>query len=120
MHNFKELKTWQQGMDLVLDIYQMTYNFPSNEKYGLISQMQRCAVSIPSNIAEGAGRSTNKSLAHFLDISYGSCCELETQLILSFRLDFIDKIQYQNIVNRIQVIQKMIYNFKRSLEKKST
>ena len=118
MHNFKELKTWQEGIDLVLKIYQMTGAFPNEEKFGLISQMRRCAVSIPSNIAEGAGRSTDKSFAHFLDISYGSSCELETQIIISSRLGFISLEQFKEIEIRIHKIQKMIFNFKKVLEKR--
>ena len=90
--------------------------FPNEEKFGLTSQMRRCAVSIPSNIAEGAGRSTDKSFAHFLDISYGSSCELETQVIISSRLGFISTIQFKEIENRIHRIQKMIFNFKKVLE----
>ena len=118
MHNFKELKTWQEGIDLVLEIYQITGVFPSEEKFGLISQMRRCAVSIPSNIAEGAGRSTDKSFAHFLDISYGSSCELETQIIISSKLGFISVDKLKSILFRIHKVQKMIFNFKKVLEKR--
>jgi len=120
MHNFKQLKTWQEGIELVLEIYQATKEFPNQERFGLVSQMQRCAVSVPSNIAEGSGRTTNKSFSHFLDISYGSCCELETQLIIALKLNFIKKLEFQKIQSRIHIIQKMIFNFKRSLEKKGT
>jgi four helix bundle protein len=118
MHNFKELKTWQEGIDLVLEIYRATGKYPHEEKFGLTSQMRRCAVSIPSNIAEGAGRSTDKSFAHFLDISYGSSCELETQMIISLKLGFISNLQFKEIEVRIHRIQKMIFNFKKVLEKR--
>ena len=118
MHNFKELKTWQEGIDLVLEIYQTTGSFPNEEKYGLTSQMRRCAVSIPSNIAEGAGRSTDKSFSHFLDISYGSICELETQMIISLKLGFISNEQFKEIEIRLHRVQKMIFNFKKVLEKR--
>lgn len=81
-HNFKKLKIWQMGMELAKIIFEVTYTFPSQEKFGLISQMNRCAVSIPSNISEGSSR-TNKSFSHFLDIALGSSFELQTQVLLS-------------------------------------
>lgn len=92
--------------------------FPNEEKFGFISQVRRCAVSIPSNIAEGAGRSTDKSLSHFLEISYGSICELETQIIISSKLSFISNEQFKEIEIRIHRVQKMIYYFKKVLEKR--
>ena len=79
-HNFKKLKIWQEGMELVVETYKVTKTFPSEEKYGLISQLNRCSVSIPSNIAEGIGRQSNKETIHFLYLSKGSSNELETQL----------------------------------------
>lgn len=81
-HNFKKLKIWQMAMEIAKIIFQLTSNFPSTEKYGLISQMNRCSVSMPSNIAEGSSR-TNKSFSHFLDIALGSSFELQTQLLLA-------------------------------------
>jgi len=87
VHNFKELKIWQKSMELSESVYQLTSNFPNTEKYGLITQMQRSAVSIPSNIAEGSGRGTNDSFKYFLSVALGSAFELETQLLLSKRLN---------------------------------
>jgi len=82
MHNFKDLKVWQKSMDLAIDIYKATSLFPRDEKFGLVSQIKRCSVSIPSNIAEGSGRGSDKEFNHFLNISQGSAFELETQLII--------------------------------------
>ena len=78
-HNFKQLKIWQLGMNIAKAIYEISAKFPSEEKFGLISQIRRCAVSIPSNIAEGSGRGSDKELKHFLEIALGSVYELETQ-----------------------------------------
>ena len=81
MNNFKELKIWIKAMNVVTDVYKATLNFPGDEKFGLTSQIRRCAVSIPSNIAEGAGRNTNGEFRQFLGIANGSCYELQTQLM---------------------------------------
>ncbi len=91
MHNFKELKVWQNARKHVKEIYVATKDFPSEEKFGLISQMRRSAVSIPSNIAEGSGRNTNKDFSHFLNISLGSAYELQTLLFLSQDLEFLNE-----------------------------
>ena len=88
MHNYKELKVWQKSMDLTVKVYQLTSMFPDSEKYNLTSQARRSSVSIPSNIAEGAGRHTKADFSRFLDIAYGSSSELDTQLILSHDLIF--------------------------------
>ena len=93
IHNFKGLLVWQKAMDLVVFIYHLTRAFPIEEKYGLISQVQRCAVSIPSNIAEGSGRVSKKEFQHFISIAMGSSFELETQVILAFKFNYISKEQ---------------------------
>jgi len=85
-----DLQVWQLGMKLVKDVYAMTGGFPDAEKFGLCSQMQRAAVSIPSNIAEGAARTGNREFLHFLSIARGSLCELETQLMISKELGYTD------------------------------
>ncbi len=89
MHDYKQLKVWNKSIDLVVDVYKATGDFPKEEKYGLISQMRRSAVSIPSNIAEGAGRNSDKEFCHFLAVAHGSSYELETQVIVSERLELI-------------------------------
>ena len=85
----KDLDVWKKSMDLVEGVYRLTKSFPDSEKYGLTNQMRRCAVSIPSNIAEGAGRNSKKEFKQFLYISLGSISELETQLIISSKLNYL-------------------------------
>jgi len=92
MHNFKELKAWKAGIEVSKLIFQLTRSFPPEEKYGLISQMIRSAVSVPSNIAEGCGRKSNKELYQFLNIALGSSFELETQLIIAKEFNYIDQV----------------------------
>ncbi|HYG50407.1 MAG TPA: four helix bundle protein [Flavobacteriales bacterium] len=89
MNRNKELKVWNKAMDLVVDVYKVTILFPSEEKFGVTSQVRRSAVSIPSNISEGAGRNSDKEFNQFIGIANGSTCELETQLILAQRLGWI-------------------------------
>ncbi len=116
MHQFKELKVWQKSMDLVVDIYTITTNFPTDEKFGLISQLRRCAVSIPSNIAEGAGRDSDKEFLYFLSIALGSSFELETQLILSQRLNLLTKQNLENLLSLNNYVQNMIVKLRLSLK----
>jgi len=115
MHNFKELRIWQDSMDIVEDIYKVLREFPKNEQYGLVSQMNRCSVSIPSNIAEGSGREGNKDFSRFLSISLSSAFELETQLIIANRLDFISPDNFNSINTKLTKMQKMIFVFRKKL-----
>jgi len=115
MHNFKELKIWQRSIDMAEDIYNLLVDYPDFEKFGLTSQMRRSAVSIPSNIAEGSGRDSNKDFRRFLAISLSSAFELETQLILSNNIGFISESAYKEISAKLQELQKMIYGFRKSL-----
>ena len=117
MHKFKELLVWQKSVDLAVDIYSLTKKFPNEERYGLIAQMNRSAVSIPSNIAEGAGRNTANEFNHFLGISTRSSFELETQVIISQRLNFLAMEELNSIVKKINDIQNMTYGLKESLFK---
>jgi four helix bundle protein len=103
-------------MDLVVEIFNLTSVFPNHEKFGLSSQMQRSAVSIPSNIAEGSAKSSNKDFARFLEMSLGSSYELETELILASRLKYIDSNIFLLTQNKIAEIQKMITGFKNKLD----
>ncbi|PWT95593.1 MAG: hypothetical protein C5B52_17465, partial [Bacteroidetes bacterium] len=89
MHNFREMNIWKRSMDLAVQIYKVTSTFPPEEKFGLISQLRNCAVSIPSNISEGSGRTSNSQFKYFLQISMGSCNEAQTQLELAFRFGYI-------------------------------
>lgn len=111
MHNFKELRIWQDSMDIVEDIYKVLKDFPKNEQYGLVSQMNRCSVSIPSNIAEESGRGSNKDFIRFLNISLFSAFELETQLIISKRIEFINTESFNSINTKLTKVQKMIFVF---------
>ena len=118
MHNkLEDIKVWNKAVQLSTDIYLLTQNFPNVELYGLVSQMRRSAVSIASNIAEGAGRSSHKEFIYFLKTATGSSYELQTQLLISFNLKYVNQEQKENILNNIYEIQKMIYGFIQSLEK---
>jgi four helix bundle protein len=109
MHNYKELNVWEKSIRLTVEIYIISKSYPIDERFGLISQMRRSAISVPSNIAEGAGRRSNKEFAHFLGIAHGSICELETQLYVSLKLDFITSIDFNRITEQLTEIQKMLY-----------
>lgn len=115
MHKYKELIVWQKARILVKEVYQLTVSFPSSEKYGLTSQIQRAAISIPANIAEGSGRGSNKDFSRFLDIAIASAFELETEIILSYDLSFINEQNLNSILPKIQEVQKMLYSFKHQL-----
>lgn len=112
----KDLKVWQESMDLVTDIYELVQNFPAEEKYNITSQIKRSAVSIPSNIAEGAGRKSNLEFIQFLNIASGSLSELETQLEIAIRLKFIT--ENEELFKKIIFIRIMITNLKKSLSNK--
>jgi len=116
MHNYKKLEVWQESVNLVTEIYLLTDNFPNKEKFGLISQVNRCSVSIPSNIAEVAGRSSKKEFSLFLGYSLASSFELETQLIISNNLNFISEVQKVKIIEKLNIIQKKIYSLIKSLK----
>lgn len=115
MHNFKELKIWQEAMELAKEIFAVTKSFPYEEKFGLVSQLNRCVVSVPSNIAEGAGRSTDKEFNRFLNIAFGSCFELKTQLLLSNEFNYITKEQTQLLTEKVRTVQKMLSGLKKSI-----
>ncbi len=116
MHNFRQLNIWIDAMKLAKAVYVLTSNFPSQEKYGLTSQINKAVVSVPSNIAEGSSRRSNKEFSHFLAISIGSLFELETQIILASDFGFVDKNVIEAIIADIIVLQKMITNFRKTLE----
>ena len=117
MHNLKELKIWNKAMDLSVEVYKATSKFPKEEVYGLTSQIKRAAISIPSNISEGAGRNSNKEFIHFLGISNGSSYELQTQLIISNKLNLISNETLESLLKPIEEIQKMTYTFQNTLQK---
>ena len=109
MHRLEDLKTWQKAMDVAEKVYRISTDFPVEEKYGLTSQIRRSAVSVPSNIAEGAGRETNGEFRNFLSIASGSSYELYTQLILAYRLNLTSKSKAEPVIQEVKEIQKMNY-----------
>jgi four helix bundle protein len=106
MHNVKELKIWNKAIDLTLKVYQLSAAFPGDERFGLTSQIRRCAVSISSNISEGAGRNTNGEFKQFLGIANGSSYELQTQMVIANRLGFINETDFNEVIDNIDEIQK--------------
>jgi len=118
MHNLKELKIWHKAIDLTVEVYKATASFPSEEKFGLISQSRRSAVSIPSNIAEGAGRNSNKEFVNFLGIANGSSYELQTQLVISNKLGLLNNDLLDNLLKQIDEVQKMTFAFQKTLSVK--
>ncbi len=114
-HNYKNLKIWNLGIEIVDDVFNILSEFPKDEKFGLSSQISRCSVSIPSNIAEGSAR-TDKSFSHFIDISLGSSFELETQLIIAFKRNYITIENLTQIQEKIKEFQKMTMSFQNKLE----
>ncbi|RCH53817.1 diversity-generating retroelement protein bAvd family protein [Mucilaginibacter hurinus] len=115
MHNFKDLKVWIAGIGMCKEIFQLTKAFPDEEKFGLTSQMKRAAISIPSNIAEGCGRKSNKEFYQFLNVALGSSFELETQLIIAYEFAYITQQTLGEKGALITEIQKMIYGLQKSL-----
>lgn len=115
MVNLEKLNVWNESMILVEQIYAITKDFPSEEKFGIISQMRRCAVSIPSNIAEGAGRNGKGEFKHFLSIANGSAYELQTQIELSKRLGFLSLQIAPELLDKIDKIQKKNFNLQKRI-----
>jgi len=115
--SYKDLKAWQRSMQLVQEIYRITLTFPKNETFGLTSQMRIAAISIPSNIAEGKGRSTDRDFIHFLCNARGSVLELETQLMIANGLGYITKEQAEALMNETEQIGKMLNGLIHALEK---
>ncbi len=117
MHKFEDLKIWKKAMNVAEGSYRLTSNFPVDEKFNLTSQIRKSAVSIPSNIAEGAGRNTNGEFKQFLGIANGSSFELITQLYLSERLNLVEKGSAKSLINETLEICKMNYSLQKSLSK---
>jgi|WetSurMetagenome_2_1015567.scaffolds.fasta_scaffold1098347_1 four helix bundle protein len=118
MHNFKELKIWNKGREIVKKIYVETESFPNEEKYGLTSQIRRASVSVVSNIAEGCGKESEKEFIRYLETSYSSAFEVETQLILAIDLNFMAAEKGNILISEIQELQKMIYGFIKTIKSK--
>ena len=113
--DYKKLNVWKESIELVKKIYQVTTSFPSDERYGLVSQLRRASVSIPSNIAEGNSRSSDKDYKRFIEIAYGSALELETQLIISVELKYLDK--NDSIFQKLEKVKKLLSGFMKYLKR---
>ena len=118
METHKDLRVWQQSIEMVTSIYKMTKAFPKDEIFGLVSQMRRAAVSVPSNIAEGYARGTDKEKLHFLRISSGSMSEIETQLMLSLKLGYIGQETYSELSEQITSVWKQLNALISSIKKR--
>jgi len=119
MKPHKKLNAWIKSFEFVKDIYQITEHFPSEEKFGLVSQMRRAAVSVPVNIAEGAARKGSKEFIQFLHIALGSMTELDTLVLLSTELGFINKTESDILVDKLDTIGKIIFGLIKNIESKS-
>jgi four helix bundle protein len=108
IYSFEKLTVWQESKELVKDIYRLTKDFPSEEKFGLISQLRRASISIASNLAEGTSRKTNKDKAHFTTISFSSAMEVLNQIIISKELNFIPEKDYILVREKLEKISNML------------
>ena len=114
----RDLKIWQISLDVTETLYRITSGWPKHEQYGLISQIRRAAVSVPANIAEGAGRRTPGEFMHFVGIARGSLAELETLLIVARRLDYLDEAAYRAVLDDLLELGRMATGLLRSLEER--
>jgi four helix bundle protein len=105
---FEDLRAWQCAMPLALQVYRATSDFPKHEIYGLSSQLRRAAVSVPSNIAEGKGRNSDKELCQFLNHARGSVCEVQTQLMLAQQIGYLDKPQSQRLLSQAAEVGRLL------------
>lgn len=116
MHNYRELKIWNRSMEFAVRVYEVSSLFPKEEKFGLTSQLRRSAVSVPSNISEGAGRGTNKQFKQFLEYAMGSINEAQTEIELAYRVKHLAKNDYDFLIDEALQIYKMILAFYNSLK----
>ncbi len=119
MREYKKLDVWKMAVELSTETYKAAMGFPKSELYGITSQIQRSAVSVASNIAEGAGRGSDKQFSQFLHIAYGSLCELETQLIIAKNLEYLNEDQLGFLSDKVIHLQKKIYNLDKTLNNQS-
>jgi four helix bundle protein len=115
--NYQDLIAWQKAMDLAIHVYEATSSFPTEERYGLTSQLRRAAVSIPSNIAEGQGRGTTLDFRRLLRIAHGSLREMETQIILADRLGFLEKRTGEKVLSSAGEVGRLVTGLANSLER---
>jgi four helix bundle protein len=114
-HNFRQLRIWIDSVELTKDIYQLTQKLSTDHRFGISSQLYRSAVSIPSNIAEGSARKSEKDFSHFLSISLGSAFELETQLVIAEQCNLAPDVDYLKLLSKVHAIQKQIIAFKNTI-----
>jgi len=119
MHNFKKLKIWVEAIDLSIEIYSVTKQFPDAEKFGLISQLRRASVSVASNIAEGAGRNSEKEFMQYCYIANGSLCEIETQITIANKITILEEQVYNSLIEKITELRKMIFGFIKNLKQQN-
>jgi four helix bundle protein len=117
MRTHHDLDVWKNSIQFVSLIYKSTESFPNSEVYGITNQIRRSAVSIPSNISEGAARTSLKEFSHFLSITLGSIAELETQLIISKNLDYLNESQFEKLISDLVSIRRMTLGLKKSINK---
>jgi four helix bundle protein len=115
-HNSKKLQVWKKSVELAVNVYELTKSFPSEERFGITSQMRRSSVSIPSNIAEGTARNSSKAFTNCLDISLGESFELETQAVIANRVGILNEEQFTQLNGEVAEVQKMINGFKTKVE----
>ena len=118
IQSFKDLKAWQLGMDVVEGVYHLTDKFPKSEIYGLANQMRRSAISIPSNLAEGQDRDSTKEFIHFIAISIGSLCELETQLLIAHRLKYCQSSDIEAVMSKLAEAGRTIRGLQKAIKSK--
>ena len=117
MRDFRQYEVWKNAVSFTTEVYKLTAAFPPSEKFGLVNQLQRASVSIASNIAEGASRTSEKDFTHFLEISLGSSFEVETQLLISKNLNYISEEEYLAVIKNITVLQKQLNQFINKIRK---
>lgn len=120
MRAHRNLDLWQKSVDFVVDVYEVTKTYPTDERYGLISQIRRAATSIPANIAEGAGRKSDKEFVHFLSNAQGSASEIDTHFFVSLRLGYLTEATHYELDKKLDDIGRMITGLANHLKRKST
>jgi four helix bundle protein len=118
MRTHEKLEVWRKSVDFVVNVYKASENFPNEEKFGLTSQIKRASVSIPANVAEGAARTSNKEFLHFLSIAQGSASEVSTEILIAFRLGFLEENKYSDLLANSDEIGRMISGFSQHLRNK--
>jgi four helix bundle protein len=119
MRDFRELKVWEKAHSLTLQVYRITKNFPSDEQFGLTVQLRRAAASVPTNIAEGCGRDSERELARFMSIAGGSASEVEYQLLLAYDLNYIQDETYRELNQQVNDVKRMLNSFIQKLNANS-